>query len=81
MLAILGQQSAHSFDFDFGAALIPNSENTIEHIYEMPKLSEKMKASMVASPWETKSDSFYFVDGKLIMHNKAEYAYNYNDNL
>ena len=70
-----------SFDFDFGAALIPNSENTIEHIYEMPKLSEKMKASMVASPWETKSDSFYFVDGKLIMHNKAEYAYNYNDNL
>lgn len=30
---------------------------------------------MIASPYETKSDSFYFVDGKLMMHNKAEYAY------
>ena len=28
------------------------------------------------APFETKSDSFYFVDGKLVMHNKAEYAYN-----
>lgn len=30
---------------------------------------------MVDHPFETKSDSFYFVDGKLIMHNKADYAY------
>jgi len=30
---------------------------------------------MINSPFETKSDSFYFVDNKLIMHNKAEYAY------
>lgn len=30
---------------------------------------------MVNHPFETKSDSFYFVDGKLIMHNKADYAY------
>ncbi len=34
---------------------------------------------MIASPWETKSDSFYFVDNELIMHNKAEY--NYSPNL
>merc|ERR1711997_1276491 len=68
-----------SFDFNFGAALIPNSENSIEHIYEMPKLSDKVKAQMIASPWQTKSDSYYFVEGKLIMHNKAEYAYNYQD--
>jgi mannose-6-phosphate isomerase-like protein (cupin superfamily) len=27
------------------------------------------------SPHYRRSDSFYFVDGKLIMHNKAEYAY------
>lgn len=26
--------------------------------------------------YETRSDSFYFVDNKLIMHNKADYAYN-----
>lgn len=31
---------------------------------------------MVDNPYESRSDSFYFVDGKLIMHNKADYAYN-----
>lgn len=31
---------------------------------------------MVANPFETKSDSFYFVDDVLIMHNKADYSYN-----
>ena len=30
---------------------------------------------MIDHPFETKSDSFYFVEGKLIMHNKADYAY------
>jgi hypothetical protein len=30
---------------------------------------------MINSPWETKADSFYFVGGKLIMHNKSEYNY------
>lgn len=30
---------------------------------------------MIENPWETKSDSFYFVDGVLVMHNKAEYNY------
>lgn len=65
-----------SFDFNFGAALIPNSENSIEHIYEMPKISDKIKKQMIESPWETKSDSFYFVENRLIMHNKAQYSYN-----
>jgi len=31
---------------------------------------------MIACPYETRSDSFYFVDDMLIMHNKADYAYN-----
>lgn len=31
---------------------------------------------MIKNPFETKSDSFYFVEDRLIMHNKAEYAYN-----
>ena len=30
---------------------------------------------MINSPWDTKSDSFYFVEDKLIMHNKSEYNY------
>lgn len=31
---------------------------------------------MIANPFETRSDSFYFVDDCLVMHNKADYAYN-----
>lgn len=31
---------------------------------------------MIANPFETRSDSFYFVDDSLVMHNKADYAYN-----
>ena len=30
---------------------------------------------IINNPYCTRSDSFYFVDDKLIMHNKAEYAY------
>ena len=30
---------------------------------------------MIANPYETKSDSFYFVNNKLVMHNKASYKY------
>lgn len=64
-----------SFDFEFGFC-IPNSKNTCEHIYEFPALNRELASEMVANPFETRSDSFYFVDDKLIMHNKADYAYN-----
>uniref|UniRef100_A0A3P8VPZ2 Unc-119 lipid binding chaperone B n=1 Tax=Cynoglossus semilaevis TaxID=244447 RepID=A0A3P8VPZ2_CYNSE len=64
-----------NFDFDFGFC-IPNSCNTCEHIYEFPQLPEDLIRQMVEHPYETRSDSFYFVDNKLIMHNKADYAYN-----
>ncbi|KXJ27853.1 protein unc-119 homolog B [Exaiptasia diaphana] len=64
-----------SFDFDFGFC-IPNSKNTCEHIYELPALTPDQVQEMIDHPFETKSDSFYFVDNKLIMHNKADYAYN-----
>ena len=30
---------------------------------------------MIEHPYETKSDSFYFVDNQLIMHKKATYAF------
>ncbi|XP_062854770.1 protein unc-119 homolog B [Trichomycterus rosablanca] len=64
-----------NFDFDFGFC-IPNSRNTCEHIYEFPQLPDELIRQMVERPYETRSDSFYFVDNKLIMHNKADYAYN-----
>lgn len=30
---------------------------------------------MIEAPWETKSDTFFFVDNKIIIHNRAEYNY------
>ena len=63
-----------SFDFNLEFC-IPGTRNTWEVIYELPSLSESLKSEMIAQPWETKSDSFYFVENKLIMHNKAEYNY------
>lgn len=64
-----------TFDFEFGFC-IPNSKNTCEHIYEFPTLCPTVCEDMINNPFETRSDSFYFVDDKLIMHNKADYAYN-----
>jgi hypothetical protein len=33
----------------------------------------------IANPYETNSDSFYFVDDKLIMHNKVSCAESYGE--
>ncbi|ORY30459.1 hypothetical protein BCR33DRAFT_724289 [Rhizoclosmatium globosum] len=63
-----------SFDFSFGFC-IPNSVNTWENVYKVPKLDEKTIKDMVANPNKTVSDSYYFVNDKLIMHNKAYYTY------
>ncbi|KAL7976074.1 hypothetical protein Chor_009752 [Crotalus horridus] len=67
-------QLLKSFDFQFGFC-IPTSKNSCEHIYEFPPLSEDLIQEMVLHPYETQSDSFYFVDNKLVMHNKADYSY------
>ena len=32
-------------------------------------------AEIIAAPWEVKSDSFFFAEGRLIIHNRAEYNY------
>ncbi|KAL4084321.1 hypothetical protein QTP88_028145 [Uroleucon formosanum] len=64
-----------TFDFEFGFC-IPHSKNTCEHIYKFPNLDPESIKEMIQYPFETKSDSFYFVEDRLIMHNKAEYAYN-----
>ncbi|XP_034490415.1 protein unc-119 homolog [Drosophila innubila] len=63
-----------TFDFEFGYC-IPYSKNTCEHIYEFPNLPPDLVAEMISSPFETRSDSFYFVENRLVMHNKADYAY------
>ena len=44
-------------------------------IYMMPELSPEEKEDIIKNPFETKSDSFYFVGDRLVMHNKALYSY------
>ncbi|XP_040918310.1 protein unc-119 homolog A [Toxotes jaculatrix] len=63
-----------TFDFEIGFC-IPYSRNTCEHIYCLPDLEPETVEEMIANPFETRSDSFYFVNNKLIMHHKAEYSF------
>ncbi|XP_035510842.1 protein unc-119 homolog A [Morone saxatilis] len=63
-----------TFDFEIGFC-IPHSRNTCEHIYCLPDLEPEIVEEMIANPFETRSDSFYFVNNKLIMHHKAEYSF------
>ena len=63
-----------NYEFQFGF-VIPNSTNSWEFIYDLPELSEQDKRDIISAPWEVKSDSFFFADSKLIIHNRAEYNY------
>ena len=37
---------------------------------------------MINNPYKTTSDSYYFIDGKLVMHSKAEYNFeSFDDGL
>jgi hypothetical protein len=62
------------FAFKFGF-IIPNSTNSWELVYDFPDLSEDLKAQIRQSPWEVKSDSYFFANGTLMIHNRAEYNY------
>ena len=63
-----------SYDFKFGFCM-PNTTNTLEMIYDLPQLSDEEKKEMIDAPYETKSDTFFFVDNQLIIHNRAAYNY------
>lgn len=61
-----------SYDFNFSFC-IPNSTNEWEAIYDMPLLHEREVQSLIQAG--SCSDSFYFVNNQLIMHNKATIKY------
>ena len=63
-----------SFKFNFPFCA-PNSTNEWEYVYDFPNLTDEVKAQMVAQPGETKSETFFFVDKKIVLHNKAEYRF------
>ena len=63
-----------SYDFKFGF-VIPNSNNSWEFIYDLPELTPEEEQEIIEAPWEVKSDSFFFAEGQLIIHNRAIYNY------
>jgi len=63
---------SYDFNIDF---LIPNTVNSREFIYELPELSQEQMMDIIVSSWQTKSDTFFFANGQLIMHVRAEYDY------
>jgi hypothetical protein len=80
-----GDDSARSIAYNFGPHFLDiqtvGTELTFNIgpypmvMYSMPEMSPELREAMMTCPWEAKSDTFYFVDDKLIMHNKAEYNY------
>ncbi|KAI6650910.1 hypothetical protein LOD99_5750 [Oopsacas minuta] len=64
------------FEFLFPFCM-PNSRNSCDQIYEVPALQVDLKAQMIKNPYLTKSDSFYFVQNRLVMHHKAEFDFNF----
>lgn len=69
-----GERRLKIFDFKFGFC-IPNSVNSCEHMYDLPDLDDATIDAMVSQPKSTKSDSFYFAEGKLVMHNRCAYTF------
>ena len=67
-------QLIKEFEFDF-AFCIPGSKNSWQITYELPDLDSEKKREIISSPWETRSDTFFFVEGKLVIHTRALYDY------
>ena len=66
---------AANFEFNF-KLFIPNSENTIEFIYNVPKLDKSTYDKMdKGEDIHANSDTFIFAEGKLIIHRRAQYVY------
>lgn len=63
------------YQFNF-PVFLPNSENNIEFLYPVPKLSDETREKLNnGEDIIAKSDTFIFVNGKLIIHRRANYTY------
>lgn len=64
-----------SYEFNF-PLFMPKSENNIEFIYPVPPLKDDLKTKVTKGEnIDAFSDTFIFVEGKLIIHRRAEYMY------
>lgn len=59
------------------ASCEPESINQWDNIYEMPSLEQIILDDYKGTdPKDICSDTFFFVDGEMIIHNKSSYLYN-----
>lgn len=66
---------AANYHFKF-PLFMPNSQNSIEFIYNLPKFTDDVAKRMDKGESITaKSDTFIFVEGKLVVHRRAKYIY------
>ena len=66
---------AANYQFKF-PLFMPNSQNSIEFIYNIPKLADDVvKKIENNNDVNARSDTFIFVEGKLVIHRRAKYVY------
>ena len=71
----IGGKLAANFRFQF-PMFIPKSENSVEFIYDVPKLSPEVENQLKnGEDVHAASDTFVFVEGRLIVHRRAKYTY------
>ena len=71
----IGGKLAANFRFEF-PVFIPNSQNDVEFIYDVPELSPEVQNKLKnGEDIHAASDTFVFVEGKLNVHRRAKYTY------
>jgi hypothetical protein len=66
-------QANYKFDFP---VFLPNSENNVEFMYNVPQLSKETQDNLdKGGEINAKSDTFIFVEGKLMIHRRTNYIY------
>lgn len=66
---------AANYKFEF-PLFMPNSENNVEFMYPVPPLSQESQEKLNrGEEINAKSDTFIFVEGKLVIHRRANYTY------
>ena len=66
-----------TFEFTFPFCA-PNAINEWEYIYDFPVFEDSVRKEMIDNPKQTTSETFFFVDEKIILHNKADYQFVWN---
>jgi hypothetical protein len=66
---------AANYEFYF-PLFMPNSENNIEFMYPIPKLNDETRKLLdYGEDIYAKSDTFIFVENRLVIHRRAKYTY------